>query len=72
MQNTFDIGHLSKEDKLRAMEAIWEDLSKEDTEVESPKWHQEALQETEQRLNLRKEKKVDWQTAKKDLRKRFE
>jgi hypothetical protein len=30
MQNTFDIGHLSKEDKLRVMEAIWEDLSKED------------------------------------------
>lgn len=72
MQNTFDIGNLSKEDKLRVMEAIWEDLSKEDTEVESPKWHQEALQETEQRLNLGEEKKIDWQTAKKDLRKRFE
>ena len=72
MQNTFDIGNLSKEDKLRVMEAIWEDLSKEDTEVESPKWHREALQETEQRLNLGEEKKIDWQTAKKDLRKRFE
>ncbi|MDY7036732.1 MAG: addiction module protein [Thermodesulfobacteriota bacterium] len=72
MQNTFDIENLSKEDKLRVMEAIWEDLSKEDTEVESPKWHQEALQETEQRLNLGEEEKVDWQTAKKDLRKRFE
>ena len=72
MQNTFDIGNLSKEEKLRVMEAIWEDLSKEDTEVESPKWHQEALHETEQRLNLGEEKKIDWQTAKKDLRKRFE
>jgi len=72
MQNTFDIGHLSREDKLRVMEAIWEDLSKEDEEVESPKWHQEALQETEQRVNLGEEKKVDWHTAKKELRKRFE
>jgi len=72
MQNTFDIGHLSKEDKLRVMEAIWKDLSKEDEELESPKWHQEALQETEQRLNLGKEKKVDWHTAKKGLRERFE
>jgi hypothetical protein len=29
MQKPFKIGHLSKEDKLRVMEAIWEDLSKE-------------------------------------------
>jgi hypothetical protein len=72
MQNTFEIGHLSKEDKLRVMEAIWEDLSKEGEEVESPKWHQETLQDTEQRLNLGEEKTVDWQTAKKELRKRFE
>ena len=72
MQNTFEIRHLSREEKLRVMEAIWEDLSKEDTEVESPKWHQEALQETEQRLKLGEEKKIGWQTAKKDLRKRFE
>ena len=72
MQNTFEIGLLSKEDKLRMMEAFWEDLSKEDTEVESPKWHQEALQETEHRLKLGEEKNIDWQTAKKDLRKRFE
>jgi hypothetical protein len=71
MQNTFEIGHLSREDKLKVMEAIWEDLSKEDEEVESPKWHQKALLETEERLNLGEEKKVDWSTAKKELRERF-
>ena len=54
------------------MEAIWEDLSKEGQEIESPAWHQEALQETEQRLNSGEEKTVDWHTAKKELRKRFE
>jgi hypothetical protein len=72
MQNTFEIGHLSREDKLRLMEAIWEDLSKEDEEVKSPQWHQEALQETEERLNSGQEKMVDWRTAKKQLRDRFE
>jgi hypothetical protein len=74
-KNTFfEVGHLSKEEKLRrVMEVIWEDLSKEDgEEVESPKWHQEALQETEQRLDLGEEKKVEWCTAKMELRKRFE
>ena len=72
MQNTLNIEHLSKEDKLRIMEAIWEDLSKESDEIESPQWHQEALQNAEERLKLGEEKKVDWQTAKKELRKRFE
>ena len=72
MQNTFEIGHLSREDKLKVMEAIWEDLSKKDEEVESPKWHQKALLETEQRLNLGEEKKVGWNNAKKKLRERFE
>ncbi len=72
MQNTFEIGHLSREDKLRVMETIWEDLSKEDEKVESPEWHQEALQETEQRLRLGEEKIVDWHTAKKELREQFE
>jgi phosphoribosylanthranilate isomerase len=72
MQNTFEIQHLSREEKLRVMEAIWEDLSKEAQEIESPAWHQEALKETEQRLKTGEEKTVDWHTAKKELRKRFE
>ena len=72
MQNTIEIRHLSKEEKLRVMEAIWEDLSREGEAVESPDWHQEALQETERRLKLGQEKIVDWQAAKKELRERFE
>lgn len=72
MQNTFEIGHLSREEKLRIMEAIWEDLSKEDKEIESPNWHQDALQETKRRLKSGEEKTVDWPAAKKELRERFE
>lgn len=72
MQGTIEIKHLSREEKLRVMEAIWEDLSREDEEVESPGWHQEALQETESRLSSGREKIVDWQAAKKELRDRFE
>ncbi|RJX25444.1 MAG: acyl-protein synthetase [Desulfurivibrio sp.] len=71
MGNTFEIKHLSREEKLRIMEAIWEDLSREDEEVDSPEWHQKELEETEHRLNLGLEKNVDWKTAKKELRERF-
>jgi len=72
MQNTIEIKQLSREEKLRVMEAIWEDLSYEEEQIESPDWHKKALQETEHRLSSGQEKIMDWQDAKKELRKRFE
>jgi hypothetical protein len=71
MQNAIEIKHLSREEKLRVMEAIWEDLSREDEEVESPDWHQKALLETERQLSAGQETIMDWQVAKKGLRNRF-
>jgi hypothetical protein len=72
MSNCIEIQNLSKEEKLRVMEAIWEDLSKDDDQIESPDWHLQALQETDQRLRSGQENIVDWHDAKKELRKRFE
>ena len=69
--NRIEVGHLSREEKLRVMEAIWEDLSREAEPVESPDWHREALEETERRLQAGQERVVDWPEAKKELRKRF-
>lgn len=72
MQNSIEIQHLSREEKLMVMEAIWQDLSNDDEPVESPGWHHKALQETEKQFSMGHEKVVDWQHAKKELRKRFE
>ncbi len=72
MSNCIEIQNLSKEEKLRVMEAIWEDLSKDDDQIESPDWHLQVLQETDQRLRSGQEHIVDWHDAKKELRKRFE
>ncbi len=36
MQNTFEIANLSKEEKIKNMEALWEELTKDYKEVESP------------------------------------
>jgi hypothetical protein len=66
-----EIGHLSREEKLRVMEAIWEDLSRDAEQVESPDWHREALDETDRRRRSGQEGVVDWHKAKKELRKRF-
>jgi hypothetical protein len=72
MSNCIEIQNLSKEEKLRVMEAIWEDLSKDDDQIESPDWHLQALQESDQRIRSGQENIVDWHDAKKELRKRFE
>jgi len=72
MQGTIEISTLSREEKLRVMEDIWEDLSREEVEIESPDWHQNALQQAEIRMSSGQEKLVDWKVAKNELRKRFE
>ncbi len=72
MSNAIDIGHLSREEKLRILEAIWEDLSREDEQVESPEWHCDILAETDRRRQAGQEGVVDWQEAQKELRRRFE
>jgi hypothetical protein len=72
MQSTIEISHLSREEKLRVMEDIWEDLSKDEIEVDSPSWHHAALRKTKLRVESGQETIVDWESAKKDLRKRFE
>lgn len=72
MQNTIEIKHLSREQKLMVMEAIWEDLLNDDEPVKSPDWHKKALQETEHRYCSGEEKILDCQDAKKELRKRLE
>jgi hypothetical protein len=54
------------------MEAIWEDPAPNDKQAESPEWHREALAETDRRHQSGQEGVVDWQEAKKELRRRFE
>jgi hypothetical protein len=59
-----EIQDFSRKEKIRLMEAIWADLSKEEEELESPEWHREALRETEERLASGEEKLINWETAK--------
>jgi len=72
MLHTLEIKQMTREEKLQTMEAIWVELSKVDADVESPAWHAEALAETEAKLAVGQDRSIDWETAKKDLRQRFE
>lgn len=63
---------MSRSEKLKLMEVLWEELSRPDVAYESPKWHAEELAKTEQRLAEGKEQVLGWESAKKELRRRFE
>jgi hypothetical protein len=59
---------MSRAEKLMALEAIWEDLSRHEAGFESPAWHREELAATEQRVKAGKEHPIDWENAKKTWR----
>jgi hypothetical protein len=68
--NTLAIQQMSWEEKLRAMEELWESLSGDAARLESPAWHGDALRETDRRFETGQEQPVDWATAKQELRDR--
>jgi hypothetical protein len=58
--------------ELLSMEELWEPLSREEARLKSPPWHKEALRETGARHDAGKEQPIDWDAAKRELRKRTE
>ena len=67
---TLNIREMSRQEKLQAMHALWENLVQEDEAVESPAWHGDALKETEARVQAGTERVWDWEAAKDELRRR--
>ncbi len=65
-----DLKRMSREEKLKVMQALWEDLAGDEEAVESPEWHGEVLRETEDRVRSGVEHVRDWDEAKAELRKR--
>jgi hypothetical protein len=70
MTNTLAITRMSREEKLRTMEALWDDLTRDESEVDSPGWHGLVLRETEQLVREGKAKFSDWQVASRRIRRK--
>ena len=68
MPTTIDLQEMTTPDKLRLMEALWQNLSTTTSEVASPEWHGEILAERERLIDSGEERFIDWDTAKKQLR----
>ena len=65
---TINLKDMTTEEKLEAMEMLWDDICRNIHDFPSPAWHEQILKEREERLKKGKEKVLDWNQVKKDLR----
>lgn len=56
--------------KLNLMEAIWDDISRDEKNLESPIWHREVLNDREKALAEGKAKFSDWKDAKNRIKRK--
>jgi hypothetical protein len=68
MNAALPLNRMTKEEKLRVMEELWADLSRDESQVESPAWHGDVLHERAEAVKTGKEAFMDWDAAKKQLR----
>lgn len=66
--SALEIQQMPRQEKLRLMELLWADLSRDESEFESPAWHADVLRETAERRAHGKETVLDWEEAKAKLR----
>ena len=62
---------MTLQEKLAAMESIWEDLARTPEAIESPAWHKDILDERRLRLTEGTSRFTDWETAKADIHKKL-
>ena len=48
--NTIEIKKMSTIERLQAMEALWDSLMDEESEIESPQWHRDILEERKRKI----------------------
>ncbi|NOS71775.1 MAG: addiction module protein [Verrucomicrobia bacterium] len=70
MQATLPLDKMTREEKLRVMEELWADLSRDESQVTSPEWHGEVLHDRTEAVKSGTEVFMDWNAAKKQLRDR--
>ncbi len=69
MATEFQIEQMSLEEKLRMMEALWDDLCRHEA-VPVPQWHKDILDERRRLIDEGKAEFIDWETAKRQIRER--
>ena len=67
MEATIPLDKMSVEEKIKAMEIIWDDLRKNASNVPSPEWHKHVLNERENALKSGEDRFIEWDKARKKI-----
>ena len=68
MTSTLPLENMSVEEKLQAMESLWDNLCGKSGDITSPAWHEDVLADR-QAMRERGEGQIeDWDTAKRNIR----
>jgi hypothetical protein len=62
---------MTLEQKLMAMETLWDNLCRDETQIPVPDWHKQILDERERQIENGEARFVDWETAKARIRDRI-
>ena len=70
MEVTLPLKKMTTAEKLRVMETLWSDLTRNGDAYDSPAWHEEVLRQRAKRVKQGKESFIGWEAAKRQLRRR--
>ena len=68
MASRLPLKTMSVEEKLQAMEALWDDLCSQPDTVSSPPWHKDVLADRDAARERGDDKAEDWEAAKSNIR----
>lgn len=68
MSGKLPLKDMTVQEKLAAMELLWDDLTRYLDSFESPEWHGEALEARRLKIAERKAHFTDWDAAKSAIR----
>ena len=68
MPGTLPLEKMSVEEKLQAMESLWDDLCSKTGAVSSPAWHEDVLAERDAMQRRGDDGFEDWEAAKRNIR----
>ncbi len=68
MKLTLPLDKMTTEEKLLALEEIWEDLCRTSDNIPSPNWHVGVLEERQKRVQDGSAEFVEWARAKQNIR----
>jgi hypothetical protein len=68
MSITLPLDKMTVEEKIQAMETIWDDLCERANNLSSPAWHAEILNEREAAIERGEDEFIDWENARQNIK----